>query len=67
VVHLVVFFLGNKTFIQQTREPKPLQQDKTREGGGSLPLQMGEEHSCRGPKSHMVGTEVCTYKFNMPI
>jgi hypothetical protein len=44
VVHLeVFFFFGNKTFIQQTREPKALQQDKTREGGGSLPLQMGED------------------------
>ena len=68
------FFFCNKTFIQQTREPKALQQVKEREGGESLPLQMGEdgrgggevsgnvarENSCRSPKRHMVGAEVNT-------
>jgi hypothetical protein len=67
------FFFCNKAYIQPTRGPKALQQFKRREGGGSLPLQMGEEgggwevggnaareHSSHGPIRHMVGAEVCT-------
>jgi hypothetical protein len=74
------FFFCKQTYIQTTKEPKALQIAKEREGGGSFPLHMGvegggkisgnaaRETSCRGPKRHMMGTEVCTsmYFFCFP-
>jgi hypothetical protein len=55
-----------------TKEPKVLQHERTRDGGGPFPLQMGKEergtvsgntareNSCRVTKCHMVSAEVYT-------